>query len=58
MNGITGKTRTITKILRKNEKTEYLKNPLSMKELESAIKTMKCKKAARVDGVMTEQIKH
>lgn len=57
MNNKTVRIRTHTKIVREKEDTENLKSPLSMEELDSEIKTMKCKKAARVDGLMTEQIK-
>lgn len=57
MNGKTEKIRTNTKIVREKEETENFKNPLCMEALDNAIKTMKCKKAARVDGLMTEQIK-
>lgn len=31
--------------------------PLSMEELDGAIKTIKCKKSVGVDGLMTERIK-
>jgi len=57
MNGKTGKIRTNTKIVKEKEEMENLKNPLSMEELDNAIKIMKCKKAVGVDGLMTEQIK-
>lgn len=57
MNGKLGKLRTNTKIVREKEETENLKDQLIMEKLDIVIKTMECRKAAGVDGLMMEQIK-